>query len=450
MQSARQRRPSRHELSKGCRLPRRAAPRSVVFKRRANRVGAPHDRATIAPHVCPVRRSRQVPRRPRDVRGRQLDAGRARLRQARQGQGRQRPAALRAARSRPSCSPRRSALAADIDLDLAWEFAPEGEFGFADLARDYFDASADAGAAGRRAARACSRRRTTSAALGKGRFSKAPDEIVQGRRCRHRAQEAGRGADRRLGRRARRAAAARRRCASSSTASCSSPTRTRPNTRRWSRRRARTQRAAARPAEGGRRDRLALPVPLAALPVRELPQGHRLRRRCRRPAVKDELPLAPACRPSRSTTRRPPRSTTRCRCRAWAAARCVSASTSRRRAWRSRPAAPLDQVARERLSTVYMPGHKITMLPDDVVQAYTLHRRPRLPGRLALRALRRGRRSQLHRQRDAARARADRRQPAPRPARARGHRSLARPARPPADYPFARRAGVPVPPGART
>ena len=32
----------------------------------------------------------------------------------------------------------------------------------------------------------------------------------------------------------------------------------------------------------------------------------------------------------------------------------------------------IDQVARQRLSTVYMPGHKITMLPDDVVQAYTL------------------------------------------------------------------------------
>jgi exoribonuclease-2 len=33
---------------------------------------------------------------------------------------------------------------------------------------------------------------------------------------------------------------------------------------------------------------------------------------------------------------------------------------------------PLDALARQRLSTVYMPGHKITMLPDDVVQAYTL------------------------------------------------------------------------------
>jgi exoribonuclease II len=36
------------------------------------------------------------------------------------------------------------------------------------------------------------------------------------------------------------------------------------------------------------------------------------------------------------------------------------------------PDGPIDQVARNRLSTVYMPGHKITMLPDAVVQAYTL------------------------------------------------------------------------------
>ena len=37
-----------------------------------------------------------------------------------------------------------------------------------------------------------------------------------------------------------------------------------------------------------------------------------------------------------------------------------------------RPQDAIDQVARHRLSTVYMPGHKITMLPDAVVQAYTL------------------------------------------------------------------------------
>ena len=36
------------------------------------------------------------------------------------------------------------------------------------------------------------------------------------------------------------------------------------------------------------------------------------------------------------------------------------------------PGDAIDQIARQRLSTVYMPGHKITMLPDSVVQIYTL------------------------------------------------------------------------------
>ena len=36
------------------------------------------------------------------------------------------------------------------------------------------------------------------------------------------------------------------------------------------------------------------------------------------------------------------------------------------------PGTPLDQIGRNRLSTVYMPGYKITMLPDEVVQTYTL------------------------------------------------------------------------------
>ena len=36
------------------------------------------------------------------------------------------------------------------------------------------------------------------------------------------------------------------------------------------------------------------------------------------------------------------------------------------------PGDPIDQVGRARLSTVYMPGHKITMLPDSIVQSYTL------------------------------------------------------------------------------
>jgi exoribonuclease-2 len=36
------------------------------------------------------------------------------------------------------------------------------------------------------------------------------------------------------------------------------------------------------------------------------------------------------------------------------------------------PGSPVDGLGRARLSTVYMPGYKVTMLPDDVVQTYTL------------------------------------------------------------------------------
>ena len=70
------------------------------------------------------------------------------------------------------------AQAATIELDLAWEFAPEEEFGFADLARDYFSANAtlteQAGALLRLYEAPHYFRRA-----GKGRFKKAPAEILQ-------------------------------------------------------------------------------------------------------------------------------------------------------------------------------------------------------------------------------------------------------------------------------
>ncbi len=36
------------------------------------------------------------------------------------------------------------------------------------------------------------------------------------------------------------------------------------------------------------------------------------------------------------------------------------------------PGSPLDAIARERLSTAYMPGHKFTMLPEDVIERFSL------------------------------------------------------------------------------
>ena len=70
------------------------------------------------------------------------------------------------------------ALADEIDLDLAWEFAPEGEFGFADLARDYFDAKAGT------VQQAAALFRLFDAPhyfrrAGKGQFKKAPEETVK-------------------------------------------------------------------------------------------------------------------------------------------------------------------------------------------------------------------------------------------------------------------------------
>ena len=69
-------------------------------------------------------------------------------------------------------------LAADIDLDLAWECAPDEEFGFAEVACDYFGNGAHA------IQQAAALFRLYEAPhyfrrAGKGRFRKAPAEIVQ-------------------------------------------------------------------------------------------------------------------------------------------------------------------------------------------------------------------------------------------------------------------------------
>ena len=70
------------------------------------------------------------------------------------------------------------ALAQTIELDLAWEFAPEDEFGFADLAREYFSSQASL------VEQAAALFRLYEAPhyfrrAGKGRFKKAPAEILQ-------------------------------------------------------------------------------------------------------------------------------------------------------------------------------------------------------------------------------------------------------------------------------
>ncbi|TAL22386.1 MAG: RNB domain-containing ribonuclease, partial [Aquabacterium sp.] len=70
------------------------------------------------------------------------------------------------------------ALSADIDPSLVWEVAPDEEFGFDDIAREYFSAKADA------VQQAASLMRLFDTPhyfhrRGKGRFRKAPEDVLK-------------------------------------------------------------------------------------------------------------------------------------------------------------------------------------------------------------------------------------------------------------------------------
>ena len=70
----------------------------------------------------------------------------------------------------------------EIELDLAWEFASDEEFSFSELARDYFSANAATPASTEQQAAALFRLYDAPhyfRRAGKGRFKKAPPEILQ-------------------------------------------------------------------------------------------------------------------------------------------------------------------------------------------------------------------------------------------------------------------------------
>ena len=72
------------------------------------------------------------------------------------------------------------ALSQSIELDLAWEFSPDDEFGFADLAKDYFSSDAKAATLEQQAA-ALFRLHDSPhyfRRAGKGNFRKAPADII--------------------------------------------------------------------------------------------------------------------------------------------------------------------------------------------------------------------------------------------------------------------------------
>ena len=259
-------------------------------------------------------------------------------------------------------------LAQEIDLDLAWEFAPDAEFSFADLARDYFEASAglekQAAALFRLFEAPHYFRR-----LGKGNFKKAPAEIVKAallgieRKKLVAAQIEGWAAELVAGQ-------------------CPQPVRDqlykllfKPD------KNAPEYKAVVEAARLSQKAPLDLLKGAGAINspylfhwkrflFESFPKGTGFPALAA-PAIKETLPLAPvrafSIDDSQTTEIDDALSV-----QGLGTGTVVFGVHIAAPGLAFAPDAPIDKVARERLSTVYMPGHKLTMLPNDVVQAYTL------------------------------------------------------------------------------
>ena len=260
------------------------------------------------------------------------------------------------------------AQAADIDLEMAWEFAPEGEFGFADLARDYFSASAGPEQQAAMLFRLFEAPHYFRRA-GKGQFKKAPEEIVKAALLA-------------IERKAQQAAMIEEWATELAAGRCPPPVREQlyrilfkpdKNGPEYKAVVAATQRAQKAP----------LDLLLAAGAIDSPYQFHWRRflfdsfpkgtgfPALAAPAIKDELPLAPvqafSIDDSQTTEIDDALSVN-----GLGTGEIIFGVHIAAPALAIAPDSPIDKVARERLSTVYMPGHKLTMLPDAVVQAYTL------------------------------------------------------------------------------
>ncbi|MBL0149722.1 MAG: RNB domain-containing ribonuclease [Ideonella sp.] len=263
---------------------------------------------------------------------------------------------------------RAQALAPEIDLDLAWEFAPEGEFGFADLARDYFSAQAgpeqqvaallrlfDAPHYFRRA--------------GKGLFKKAPEEIVK-------AALLG------LERKKQQAAQIETWATELAAGQCPAPVREQlyrilfkpdkngPEYKAVVEAAKRSQRAPLDLLKGAGAIDSAYQFHWRRFLFEQFPKGHAFPPLAA-PAIKDELPLAPvqafSIDDSHTTEIDDALSVN-----GLGTGEVIFGVHIAAPGLAVAPDSAVDKVARDRLSTVYMPGWKLTMLPDEVVQAYTL------------------------------------------------------------------------------
>jgi exoribonuclease-2 len=263
---------------------------------------------------------------------------------------------------------RAQALSTDIDLDLAWEFAPEGEFSFEDLARDYFDA----GAGVEHQAAALFRlfeaphyfRRA-----GKGRFKKAPEEIVK-------AALLG------IERKKQQAAQIDAWAGELADGHCPAPVREQlyrilfkpdkngPEYKAVVEASRRSQRAPLDLLKGAGAIDSAYQFHWRRFLFEQFPKGTAFPALAA-PAIKDDLPRAEVQAFSiddSATTEIDDALSVQ-----GLGSGCVTFGVHIAAPGLAiTPDSALDKLARDRLSTVYMPGWKLTMLPDEVVQAYTL------------------------------------------------------------------------------
>jgi exoribonuclease II len=259
-------------------------------------------------------------------------------------------------------------LAAGIDLNLAWEFAPEADFGFADLAREYFDAKA--GPEQQAAALfALFEAPHYFRRMGKGQFKKAPEETVK-------AALLG------IERKKQVAAQIESWAADLVAGQCPPPVKEqlfrilfKPD------KNGPEYKAVVEASKRAQRAPLDLLTNAGAIesPYQfhwrrflfdQFPKGHQFPALAA-PSIKDELPTA-AVRAFSIDDSATTEIDDALSVQGLGTGTVVFGVHIAAPGLAITPDSALDKVARERLSTVYMPGWKITMLPDDVVQAYTL------------------------------------------------------------------------------
>ncbi len=261
------------------------------------------------------------------------------------------------------------ALTEDIELELAWEFAPEDDFHFADLARDYF--SAQAGPAHQAAALL----RLFDAPhyfrrLGRGQFRKAPEETVKAAL---------------LGIERKKALAEQIEVWAGELAAgqCPAPVREQlykilfkpdkngPEYKAVVEAARRTQRAPLDLLKDAGAITSAYQFHWQRFLFETFPKGTGFPAGLEAPAVEGDLPLAAvqafSIDDSATTEIDDALSVTGVGTGSVVFGVHIAAP-----GLAIAPDSAVDKLARERLSTVYMPGWKLTMLPDEVVQRYTL------------------------------------------------------------------------------